>query len=477
MATKDSLNIFKICLIVIILLYAFFLRSQSFWLPHWRGDQEHYLALAMKLDKFGMQEYNLRGVDVKTYFFDVTRDFEGLIAEAVPAKPGDQGYILRELANHGTFHYDIPLYFIAPAFPYALYLSNRYFGRGMYTVAHDNIGKNVRYFKPRQYYDAQFYAVIVPLFFSLGLILIMVFLGKELFSFRVGLYAAFIMCVNAVDLMASQRIWTDEMATFFVALSILFIACFINRGKNIFILLSGISCGAATMTKQNTAMIVLPILLYMAFRDYARKDLNLISRVRTFLKQSLIFTAPFAIIIFPWFWRVFKTYGTFFYLNPEATALEQTKWSAMVSVRPASFIFYTVGLVCLSPIFVLAYVPLKDFLISTYNRIKNRGQEHEDKFLLLLMWAGVFLVYFICFYAFGNRKEHRYILPAYPALALLSASVLTRIRSYVLKRFGGNQLILSELTVLGILALYAGFGIWFGNGAVLADGALILFPF
>ena len=478
MLTKEIVKILKVCLVISILGYGLFLRSQTFWLPHWRGDQEHYLALAMKLDHFGIDGYNLRGVDVNTYFFSITKDFEGLIAEVKPAKPGDKGYILTELANHGTYHYDVPLYFIAPGFPLALSLSNRLFTNGMYAVAHDNIGKNVRHLKPKPYFQSQFFAVIVPLLFGLALILVVFLIGRQLFSYSVGIYASFIMSVNAVDLLASQRVWTDEMASFFVALTVLFFIHSLHKGKDLYCLLTGLACGAATMTKQNTAIIALPIILYMGFEIYRRGNKDIWAKVRTFVKRVLLFAVPFAVVIMPWFLKVYQTYGTFFYLNPELTALENTDWSAMVINRPPSLIFYSVGLLTISPIFLFAFVPLKQ-LFGNIKGLLKAGQErvYESRSLLLLLWAAVFFIYFIFFYTFGERKEHRYMLPAYPALALLSASVVPQAREFMRGRLGKNQIILSELSIIIVLAVYAGYAIWLGNGTVLADGALILFPF
>ena len=52
-------------LLVLIMVFAFLVRRNTFWLPHWQGDQSHYLGLAMKLDKFGLDYYNLRGIKLK----------------------------------------------------------------------------------------------------------------------------------------------------------------------------------------------------------------------------------------------------------------------------------------------------------------------------------------------------------------------------------------------------------------------------
>ena len=36
-------------LLLAVLAFAFYLRMNTFWLSHWKGDQSHYICLALKL--------------------------------------------------------------------------------------------------------------------------------------------------------------------------------------------------------------------------------------------------------------------------------------------------------------------------------------------------------------------------------------------------------------------------------------------
>ena len=73
-----------------LLIFHFLLRYNTFWLSHLRGDQNHYTALALKLENFGLNGYKLRGIDnspVKSnHKWGVLRFYQRIIGEdAYPA--------------------------------------------------------------------------------------------------------------------------------------------------------------------------------------------------------------------------------------------------------------------------------------------------------------------------------------------------------------------------------------------------------
>jgi len=109
-----------------VLLSAALIRANTFWLPHWSGDQSQYIALAVKLDKWGFDGYNLRGVRR----LELTADKTGLFnfIYVIPTEdPQEKGDILRNLDMIGVHYYDQPFFHKPPGFPYALLLSHRLF--------------------------------------------------------------------------------------------------------------------------------------------------------------------------------------------------------------------------------------------------------------------------------------------------------------------------------------------------------------
>ena len=101
-------------ILTVILIGAVAARMNTFWLPHWMGDQCHYLSLAMKLERFGLEHYTLRGVDVD--FINV--DPEGKVRLVFP-KPSrnirKKGEMLRGMELAGITYYDIPFFHKPPA--------------------------------------------------------------------------------------------------------------------------------------------------------------------------------------------------------------------------------------------------------------------------------------------------------------------------------------------------------------------------
>ena len=135
LSKKAAIRKITITVLVIgILVFAFLVRRNTFWLPHWQGDQSHYLSLAMKLDNFGLDGYNLRGVKIKFIKFEPTGTLR--LAYVLPlADPRQKGDILRGLEMFGIDYYDMPLYYKAPAFSYALFLSHKVFAKAQQLIA------------------------------------------------------------------------------------------------------------------------------------------------------------------------------------------------------------------------------------------------------------------------------------------------------------------------------------------------------
>ena len=194
--------------LIVILLFAYSLRSNTFYLSHFRGDQQTYLGLAMKLEQFGLDGYNLRGIN----FVPLVNPQWGIWGLGlVPAKPGDEGHVIKAGFTNA------PLYPIAPGFPYLLRLSHAIFNKGQpYWTVSLHLGDRVHRERPELFRDTQFYAVIIPLVSSLLLIVLTFVLGKYLYSDTVGLMAALMIAINPIDIMTSQKVWADDSLAVFL---------------------------------------------------------------------------------------------------------------------------------------------------------------------------------------------------------------------------------------------------------------------
>jgi hypothetical protein len=101
-------------LLAIILLLAFLVRSATFWLPHWQGDQSQYVTLAMKLSAEGLRGYHLRETEVRIVTLKDPPNFQVIYPTLWKGEKGD---LIRAYGMHGLSFYDMPLFYKAPLLP------------------------------------------------------------------------------------------------------------------------------------------------------------------------------------------------------------------------------------------------------------------------------------------------------------------------------------------------------------------------
>lgn len=453
---------------VAILLLGLSLRRYTFDLPHIRGDQQHYVALALKLVTEGMPGYNLRGIDRRTApdhpQLKWLRVVEG------------RGPLLDHLARQGIAYYDEPLHHVPYLLPVALVLSHalvtdddRYFiltipeAPSEIARAGPGVGLRDHRFDPA-IAAAQHYAVLVPLAASLALLAGVYFLGAALFERRsIGLLAMFAIAVSPIDILASQRVWADDLTAALATWAVLLYVLADERGSAGLALAAGALCGLAAVAKQNGAFVAIALGLWHLVANFEGTGPGQLRKL--VLEPRLwLFAAAAALVSAHWFGSVFLTYGSPIY-QPDPIGIEQTDatgWYAAVRARPVGL--YLLGAPFQNPLFALAYAaPLR----------LRAGLARARGTLLLLVWLAVYLVIFEIVLGSGGR-EHRYLLPAYPAFALLGASVAVRAQVWLDAR--------SRLRPGSVLVavLVAGSALWsvpLGLDAVFFDRSIIAVPF
>jgi len=121
---------------------------------------------------------------------------------------------------------------------------------------------------------SEFSTSFFTLLTSLGSILIVYLIGKELFNSKTGLIAAFLLSIFPLDVIYSTQIGPDIPFQFFSILSLFFLLKS-EKSKNrikprIYILLSGLSLGLSYLFKE----LIPVMLLVMAFYVIWNNDLN-----------------------------------------------------------------------------------------------------------------------------------------------------------------------------------------------------------
>lgn len=444
----------SIILLLIILIFAVFSRLPTFKLPHDNGDQLFYLGLAMKLDKFGFSEYTLRGLDVMG-----NRSVLGLFAAQE-----QKGGLLKNLESTGVHYYDEPLFHRPYGFPYALMFSHGLFARGKPYLALNTTGRDE---KGRVYsqdagktWFVQFYAAFVPFLFSLLFILATYFLARMLFSEKIGLISAFLISISPIEILCSQKIWADTMVSFFVVLTVLL--SFLAKEKNNFLLffVAGMISGIAVLVKQSGGFIIIAILVFHLWQQ--KSDILKIDKFNQILfnKYLLIFGLGMLMVTFHWFYEVTKTYGHPLY-SPSQPGIEQHPWWFMTLDKRPWFL-YLVTIPYLVPIFALAYFAI---IATPFMR-----EFVNTKRTFLIIWFLVFLSILIIM----KTKENRYMLPAYPAIAMLSADLLERMGNFINAKFKRHC---GDILIVMILIACAFWSVPIGIKHAFANAALILKPF
>ena len=105
-------------------------------------------------------------------------------------------------------------------------------------------------------------AVSVSILLGSLMVLLVFFLGKALYDSRVGLLAAFFLCIDPVHLVCSEKIWMETTLSFFMLLAI-FLFVLGQKEKNC-LPLSGISVGLAMLTKNPGILSLSIIILFVS---------------------------------------------------------------------------------------------------------------------------------------------------------------------------------------------------------------------
>lgn len=429
-------GVFKTAAILLMVLgVAVFGRINTFWLPHWMGDQCQYVSLAMKLDRFGFNHYNLRGVDVGYINFDEKKIFR--LVYPKPAKDiTSKGMMLEGLELVGISYYDQPFFHKPPAFPYLIMLSHRIFAmnKDLYTIVLTNIGPYLSKAKPKIFLDSQFYAVIIPFMFSLGMVVLAFTIGKMLFSDKIGLYAAFLFAIQPISIWTAHKIWADDMVSFFVNLSVILILAGYKYKKDWLLILAGLFCGIGVLTKQTAGYLVFVVILFFILANEKRLD-DARNLPKILLDRRIIFfIASVAVVSVFWFIKINKVYHNPLYLPGQTDIAKQdiTGWYKALAGRPPGAILFPAVIIYLCPLFVFLIVGIFECARNLIRLILKKSYEYRFIFL------GLFV--FVYYFFFKSDKEERLILPLMPAISVLAAYGIDRVTPYIFPKGAKNIL-------------------------------------
>jgi hypothetical protein len=145
---------------------------------------------------------------------------------------------------------------------------------------------------------------LIVLIFSLLCVLLILLIGRNLFSLSTGFYAALIFCSNIIFTVFSQRFQFDIPYTFFILLSFYFLFRFNETLKFKYILFGGIAFGCCLMTKILVGLYI-PLIMFLSF-------LFIKEKVNFKLKDIFILSAVGILMSLPWHIYMLVSYGSEF---------------------------------------------------------------------------------------------------------------------------------------------------------------------
>lgn len=239
--------------------------------------------------------------------------------------------------------------------------------------------------------------------FGIFTILIVYFLGKNIYNDAVGKIAAIITGTSLLFIGLSRTGFVDTALTCFVSLTILwFLIGYQNPSKRYFLILAGLS-SALGMLSKGPLGIILPgatIFLYLLLQ----KDLKFLIR---YFKPICLGGILFLAVASPWWILETVLHGkTFLYalFGKYTVGIYTTPFQE--HGEPFYFYLIVLFLGCLPWTFYTIY----GFITAFYK--KERSQS-----LLFLLWVGVVFILF----SSATTKIPGYILPLLPALAILTS--------------------------------------------------------
>lgn len=342
-------------------------------LAHDSDDEMIYAALAAKVERTGLSAYNLRDLSIQP---------DGELWRVDP-EPG--GNLLALMSASGVTHYDTPFYFNPPLYPALVALSHRLFSRSeaFHLAKRD---------APNRFRGEQLYLVIPNALMAVLFLWGVYLLAGTVLPDDARRWAVLFTAISPVLLVTAFKNWSDLTA----ASLIVFALWLRDRDRK----------------PAPAAAIVSALLLALAVWTRTASVLA----VPLFLKRPWKFTAlwaaVFAVVAGIWFSMVAAHYGNPFYFPESAAGAGATEW--MRSIRRPAY-YYLVDLITLSPLFL--------FSLAAFGYASRK-----------------YFAWFLCFFvplsilAHSSKAlgvEDRYLLPCYPAMAILAARGFKRAEQIV----------------------------------------------
>ncbi|MBK8551814.1 MAG: glycosyltransferase family 39 protein [Ignavibacteria bacterium] len=276
---------------------------------------------------------------------------------------------------------------------------------------------------------------LIVFILSLLCVLLILLIGKKLFSAEIGFYAALIFCSNIIFEVFSQRFQFDIPYSFFILLSFYLIFLYNDSLELKYLILSGISFGCCLMTKILVGFYI-PMILFISF-------LFIKDKVNYKLKDIIILTAIGIAAALPWHLYMLLEFGSEFTDYFFKFHIYDRAFQGVELNQKSSGAFYHINyLLSIIPYSILAF-------ISLFSDLKNfRNRDWRELFFDIWFITGLIIL------ALFKTKLEAYVL-----MILLPAGFL--IPLYLKRADNGN--LITKVFIIFFLFLNI---VWFSTESI-----------
>lgn len=233
-------------------------------------------------------------------------------------------------------------------------------------------------------------------------LIITFFFGERLFSLRTGFFSSLVLATCFLFPQISRWLMLDSIFTLFFLLALFsFYIGYENEERRLkYYLLSGLFMGLGVLTKGPISYLTIPIFFIFTF---FQKDL------KRFWSRDLLLAGLISVVIVLIWWIPACLIGGKEYINwilfkqIVGTYVEGEK-----HFHPQPFYFYFIR-------FPLEFFPWIVFLPSSFIFGFKKNYEKRKQFLFISVW----FVFLFLFFSLSKGKKDNYLLPLYPASALM----------------------------------------------------------
>lgn len=237
-------------------------------------------------------------------------------------------------------------------------------------------------------------------------------IGSYLFNKKVGYLAAFLYSINGLIIeLTGGRMPTDHIDTFFlffVELAVFFTILFAQKKKFIYNILTGISLGAAILSKWLPALIILPIWLLIIYESGNFK-------IKEIIFHFIIMMLVGAAVFIPWQLYIYRVFPV------------EASWESGFNMKHITQVlenqtgppYYFINKIRIN-YGELIYLPMLWFFWKTIINLK------DYKRVAICIW---FLLPFL-FFSFVKTKMQAYLLFTSPAIFMITADFFFMLSDY-----------------------------------------------